>query len=111
MARMDDWILAETATARFGDKRLDKRFAKVLKRMAGKPSLRFTAACKGRAETDAASRFVRDDKVDEHKVLKPHHDATIQRTRSQPVVIVVQDTTEIDVTRRREVMAGAGPLN
>jgi Transposase Tn5 dimerisation domain/Transposase DNA-binding len=108
---MDDWISAETATARFGDLRLDKRFAKVLKRMAQKPSLKFAAACKGRAEIDGAYRFVRNPKVDEHKVLKPHHEATIGRIRAQPVVLVVQDTTEIDVTRRREVMTGAGPLN
>jgi hypothetical protein len=111
MARMDDWIAAEMATAQFGDKRLDKRFAKVLKRMSQKPSLKFTAACKGRAEIDAAYRFVRNDTVDEHKVLKPHHDATLQRIRTQPVVIIPQDTTELDVTRPHEVMEDAGPLN
>jgi Transposase Tn5 dimerisation domain/Transposase DNA-binding len=108
---MQDWVIHETATAAFGDERLDERFALLLDRMSPHPSLKFTAACKGRAEIQAAYRFVDNDRVDEHQVLAPHRDATVQRIRAQPVALIPQDTTEIDVTRRNEVMTDAGPLN
>jgi hypothetical protein len=96
---MQDWVTRETATAAFGDERLDERFARLLDCMSQHPSFRFTAACQGRAEIQAAYRFVDNDRVDEHKVLAPHRDATVQRIREQPVVLIPQDTTEIDVTR------------
>jgi hypothetical protein len=108
---LQPWIDTETATASFGDKRLDRRFPRILRRMSQQPSLKFPAACKGNAEVQAAYRFVNNDKVDEHKVFLPHRDATIARIRQQAVVLIPQDTTELDVTRRHEVMDGAGPLN
>ena len=108
---MQDWVTREAATADFGDERLDQRFALLLDRMSQHPSLRFTAACKGQAEVRAAYRFVDNDRVDPRKTLDPHRNATLERIRQQPVVIIPQDTTEIDVTRPNEVMTDAGPLN
>ena len=37
--------------------------------------------------------------------------ATLQRIREQAVVILAQDTTELEVTRKHERMDGAGPLS
>jgi hypothetical protein len=108
---MQTWVQEELATADRGDQRLTKRFRLVLDRMAQKPSLKFPAACRGRAEVEAAYRFLDHDAVDERRVLAPHREATLRRIREQPVVIIAQDTTELDVTRRHERMAGAGPLN
>jgi Transposase Tn5 dimerisation domain/Transposase DNA-binding len=110
---MQSWIPAETATASFGDERLNERFPRLLDRMSQQPALKFPAACKGNAEAQAAYRFVNNDKVDPHKVFRPHRDATIERIRIRkpPVVLIPQDTTEVDVTRRHEVMKDAGPLN
>ena len=51
---MQTWVEQELATAAFGDKRLDERFRVVVDRMSQKPSLKFPAACKGRAEIEAA---------------------------------------------------------
>lgn len=108
---MHTWLQEELVTADLGDKRLVSRFALLLERMAHQPSLKFTAACRGRAEVEAAYRFLDNPAVDEHRILAPHRDATLDRIRAQPVVIVAQDTTELDVTRKHERMAGAGPLN
>jgi len=129
---MQEWIDKELATARFGtmkaataqahkpkkrrrskagNLKLRKRFHKVLNAMSQKPSLKFPAACKGDAETRAAYRFLDNEHVTFSTILKPHHDATIERIRAQPVVLIPQDTTELDLTRPHEVMAGAGPLN
>lgn len=106
---MQAWIEAETRTADFGDERLDRRFALLLDRFSEKPSLSIPAACNGLAETMAAYRFFDNKNVDASKVLQPHADATVQRVRAQAVVIVAQDTTEIDCTRAQEKVGG--PLN
>jgi len=108
---MQEWILRETATSDIGDERLDQRFRIVLNAMSETPSFKFPAACKGRAETAAAYRFVENKKVGKDQVLLPHRAATLERIRAQKVVLIPQDTTELDVTRPHEIMTGAGPLN
>jgi len=52
-----------------------------------------------------------NEKVGFANVLQPHVNATRRRIAAQPVVIVGQDTTEIDVTRPEEQVEGAGPLD
>jgi hypothetical protein len=108
---MQEWILRETAAADIGDERLDQRFRIVLNAMSETPSFKFPAACKGRAETAAAYRFVDNDKVGKDQVLSPHRAATLERIRAQKIVLIPQDTTELDMTRPHEIMVGAGPLN
>jgi hypothetical protein len=131
---MQEWIEKELATAHFGtvhsrtrarkpkapssrprkskgNVKLRKRFQKVLDAMSHKPSLKFPAGCQGPAEVKAAYRFVDNEHVTLTTVLRPHQDATLRRIREQPVVLIPQDTTELDLTRPNEVMAGAGPLN
>jgi Transposase Tn5 dimerisation domain/Transposase DNA-binding len=127
---MVNWVETETATAKFGtlkagkatrpkkarktkacNARLKNRFQKVLDSMYNKPSLKFPAGCNGRAETKAAYRFVDNEHVTASTVLAPHRDATIERIRQQAVVVIPQDTTELDLTRPHEIMDGAGPLN
>ena len=127
---MDDWIDKETGTASFGTRkakkkkppgskarrkadnvRLRKRFRRVLQAMIEKPSLKFPAACNGSAETKAAYRLLDNEHITFISVLAPHHDATLERIREQTIVLIPQDTTELDLTRPHEVMVGAGPLN
>lgn len=106
---MQSWIEVETKGADFGDKRLNRRFELVLDSLSDKPSLSIPAACGGLAETTAAYRFCDNEKTDAAKVLKPHHDATVERIRVQQVVIVAQDTTEVELVRKQERVGG--PLN
>jgi Transposase Tn5 dimerisation domain/Transposase DNA-binding len=128
---MDDWIDRETATATFGtmksstlkarkskprqsksgNVKLKKRFREVLDSMGRKPSLKFPAGCKGPAEVKAAYRFLDNEHVTATSILAPHRDATIERIRAQTVVLIPQDTTELDLTRPHENMVGTGPLN
>jgi hypothetical protein len=59
----------------------------------------------------AAYRFCENEKTSFEAILQPHRDATRQRMAAQPVVILPQDTTEIDATRPTQEVAGAGPLD
>ena len=59
----------------------------------------------------AAYRFFDNEKVDCDNVLQPHIDATRIRIAAQPVVILVPDTTEIDLTRPEQQVRGVGVLD
>ena len=95
----------EMADADLNDQRLNRRLKLILSDLARHPTASIPAACGGYAETAAAYRFFDNDKVDFDGVLRPHVDCTRARIAAQPVVLLVPDTTEIDVTRPR----AAGP--
>ncbi len=106
---MVDWSEVETRGADFGDARLDARFPTILKRLGDRPSVSIPAACGTLAATTAAYRFFDNPKTTPAAVLGPHAAATLGRMRAHPVVIVAQDTTELDLTRPAERVGG--PLN
>ena len=108
---MQAWIEDELETADLEDVRLDERFKIVLDRLSQKPSVSIPAACNGPTETIAAYRFFDNHRVQYEDVLAPHQDAALNRIAEQKVVLLIQDTSEIDVTRPEERMDGAGPLN
>lgn len=108
---MSSWTEEELHTAHFNDKRLDRRFRLLVARLSGQPALKFNAACRGRAEVKAAYRFVNNPAVSAAQVLAPHRDATLQRIASCPVVLLSEDTSEVDLTRPTERIEGGGPLN
>jgi len=101
----------EVKTAKLNDKRLNRRLAEVLSQLAARPTASIPAACGGRAEMVAAYRFCENEKTSLEAVLQPHFDATRQRMAAQPVVILPQDTTEVDLTRPEQEVEGAGPLD
>lgn len=105
------WVIEEMKTAKLNDKRLNQRLGEVLSQLAARPTASIPAACGGRAELVAAYRFCANEKTSFEVVLQPHRDATRQRMAAQPVVILPQDTTEIDLTRPEQEVAGAGPLD
>jgi hypothetical protein len=105
------WVIEEMKTADLKDKRLNERVAEVLSALAGHPTASIPAACGGRAEMAAAYRFFENEKATFDNILQPHRDATRQRMAAQPIVILAQDTSEIDVTRPEQQVAGAGPLD
>ena len=108
---LSSWVSEEMKNADLEDKRLNERLAVVLDQLTGQPTASIPAACGGYAETMAAYRFFNNDKVGFENVLHPHIEATEKRMADQPVVILVQDTTEIDLTRPEQQVVGAGPLD
>src|SRR6266704_188154 len=98
------WIMDELQSADLGDKRLDRRFVEVLSQLSSQASASIPAACGGYAETAAAYRLFDNDKATMAKILAPHQEATRRRIAAHPAVVLVQDTTEIDVTRPEQQM-------
>lgn len=98
----------EVAQVTFGDERLDQRCRVLLEAFAADPQASINAACQGWAETQAAYRFFDNAKVMDEKIHEPHRNATLQRIAQHPVVLIIQDTTELDFTAHPP--KGAGPL-
>lgn len=105
------WVNEEMQTSDLQDQRLNARLMEVLNQLAQHPMASIPAACGGYAETAAAYRLFDNEKVTFEKVLQPHIDATRVRIASQAVVLLAQDTTEMDLTRPEQQVAGAGPLD
>jgi Transposase DNA-binding/Transposase Tn5 dimerisation domain len=105
------WAESEAEGADLGDARLDERFAVLLSALGSRPNLSIPAACGGRAELKAAYRFFDNDKVTFEKVLEPHIARTRDRMAGHQTVLLVQDTTEIDLTRPERDVEGAGDLD
>jgi Transposase Tn5 dimerisation domain/Transposase DNA-binding len=108
---MPDWIDQEFQTLDLGDDRLVRRQKAVLERLAASPSASISAACGTWAETIAAYRLFAHPRVTAEAVLRPHRDATLVRIAEHPVVLIPQDTTELDFTHPKKPVRGAGPLS
>ncbi len=109
---VSDWVLTEMQTVDLGDKRRNDRLTQLLSSMAAVPSKSIPSAVNGgHNETTAAYRLFDNDAVGFENILAPHIEATYQRVAEQDVVIVAQDTTELDLTRPGVQVDGAGPLD
>jgi len=95
---MCEGIADELRGIDLGDKRLNKRSVRVIEALAANPEASINASCDGWSETQAAYRFFDNDTVAHEQVLHPHIEATKGRIREQPVVLIAQDTTELDFT-------------
>jgi hypothetical protein len=104
------WILEETKTADLGDERLNRRLSNVLGMLSRKPAESIPAASRGWDETKAAYRFLDNEAATLEKVLKPHGEATRKRIEKEEVILLVQDTTELDYSSKKQTK-GLGKLN
>lgn len=111
---MDTWATEEFGGAQLGDARLTKRLVKIATHFAGQPTASLPGACPDGAETQATYRFF--DQAREEKqglgwedLLGPHIACTQARMRQHPVVLCLQDTTELDLNG--QAIEGLGPLS
>jgi hypothetical protein len=103
---MDEGISAELFGIDMGDKRLNRRSTQLIEALAANPEASINASCEGWGDTVAAYRFFNNSKVDPQRILQPHLEATKRRMQEQPVVLVVQDTTELDYSAHPPEDAG-----
>jgi len=103
-------LAAELAAIDLGDQRLNRRAEKVLETLGNRPTVSIPAACGGWHETKATYRLFDHAEVTAERVLAPHIACTEERLRAHPLVLCIQDTTELDYTKKKGI-AGLGPLN
>lgn len=103
------WAAEEFKTLDLGDARLNKRAVLLAERLAAKPTASIPNACSNWTETIAAYRFLGNDALSWQDVMQPHWQASVQRMAQHPVVLCLQDTTELDYNGQQ--MHGLGPLS
>jgi hypothetical protein len=104
-------IIDEIAACEFGDARLKARLQIIAQRLLEKPNMSIPSACNGRAEMEAAYRFFGNPNVTPDEILNSHATASLTRVKKSKIALLVQDTTEIDLTRPDSIVSGAGPPN
>jgi len=103
------WAAKEFMGIELGDKRLNRRVVKLVESLAAKPMASIPTACGGWAETAAAYRLFGQDDLSWQDILEPHWQRTQERMAGYPVVLCLQDTTELDFNG--QAIAGLGPLS
>jgi hypothetical protein len=111
---MTTWAAEEFAGAELGDGRLTRRLIKLAARFADKPTASIPGACPDWAETQAVYRFFDQARTEKRAlgwqdILGPHSARSAARMRQHPVVLCLQDTTELDFNG--QAIAGLGPLS
>jgi hypothetical protein len=71
----------------------------LLERLSAQPTQSIPAACRGWAETQAAYRFLHNERVEAVDILDGHSRATLQRMACEPVVLILQDTTFLEYVK------------
>ena len=102
------WAEEELGAAELGDARRSRRLVRLVERLAEQPSVSIPAACSGAAETKAAYRLLSHDAVGWSDILAPHLASSLRRMAVEPVVLCLQDTTELDFNG--QAIEGLGPL-
>lgn len=82
---------------------------KAAKRMAENPSANLPAQMQTWKETMALYRLLKEDDVTFEALMQPHWQQTREQALSSPVVLLVQDTTDIDLSHRRKI-SGVGQI-
>lgn len=109
-----DWevdLKSEVASCDLGDERLNNRLREVLLAFGKAPHLSIPAALGGRNDIEAGYRMFANPRVTPDKILSGHFANTRERVRKSAVSLLVQDTTEVDLTRPRQQVLGAGPMS
>ncbi len=80
-----------------------------MERFTADPTASVPKACQGWGETMAAYRFFDNASIDWRAIMAPHWEKSEKRMAAQPVVLCLQDTTELDFNGQDAF--GLGPLS
>ena len=103
------WAAEEFETLDLGDARLNRRAVLLAERFAQNAGASIPNACRNWSETIAAYRFLAHEDVSWDEVMAAHWHASEQRIAQHPVVLCLQDTTELDYNGQQT--EGLGPLS
>src|SRR5512135_2181750 len=93
-----------------GDARRTRRLIRLVEDLSAQPLGSIPVASGGWAETKAASRLLDNPALEWRELLAVHTQRTRERMVGHPVVLCIQDTTELDFTTQPGI-AGLGRLS
>ena len=96
----------EFSGAKLGDERRAKRLIKIATAVERDPGISFPKAMRSDAELEAFYRFINNESFSAGQILEPHREATWQRANEAKDVLVIHDTTHVELPG--EPRAGMG---
>lgn len=106
----DDWVAQEMKYLELGEKRLEKRVLKILRDFSQNPTGSIPEFCGDWAATKATYAFLRNPTSGAHRIVQAQAQATRDRIKGQPLILILQDTTSLDFTAHPQT-TGLGPLD
>jgi hypothetical protein len=90
------WAELELQSMDLGDVRLNRRAVKIADSLGFAPGRTIPQAFQSWASTKACYNFFSNDSVSEQKIIAPHTEQTMLRIKEHPVVLLINDTSELD---------------
>ena len=107
---MDSWAEEEFGAAKLGDIRRTRRLIELAHVFGQRPSASLPDAAQDPAMLKAAYRFFDTDDVEPAAILASHTSSTHDRCSSVPIILAVEDTTELDWSHH-PATTGLGPIH
>jgi hypothetical protein len=95
---MKVWAEEELQYAQLGDVRRKKRLIRIVTDLASQPNVSVPQASGNLASTQAAYKFWQSPYIKPEAIASSHQRSTLERVKQHPVVIAIQDTTELNFT-------------
>lgn len=107
---MQSWAAQELRRAQLGDGRLNRRLVRVVEDLAAQPSASVPQASGTWAATKGVYRFWDSEQVTPEAIRASHTQSTVERVGAYPLVLAIQDTTDLDFAHHPATQ-GLGPLD
>jgi len=90
------WAELEFKAIDLGDVRLNRRAINIVETLGLAPGRTIPQAFQSWRSTKACYNFFSNDLISEKKIIAPHIEQTIERMKAHPVVLLPNDTSELD---------------
>jgi hypothetical protein len=105
----ENWASTTFGAAELGDQRRTDRLVRMAAAIAHDPAASLPTAMRNWGDTLAAYRFLDTPEVTHEQIMQPHWVSTRQLAAQRPCVLLVADTTEINLSAHQTTI-GVGPV-
>lgn len=95
------WAVAELQFASDSDRRRQKRLVRIVSDLASQPHATVPQASGDWAATQGAYDFWSSPRVSSEAIARAHQRSTLVRVKAHPIVLAIQDTTELNFTHHK----------
>lgn len=106
----EDWISQEMGYLVLGEKRLEQRALKIISDLSQNPTGSIPEFCGDWAATKATYEFFKNSVSAPERLLAAQGQATLQRMKEHPLILILQDTTSFDYSAH-PMTERLGPLD
>lgn len=110
MPDVEQWAQQQWQSVELSDTRLSRRAVVIGQQMARRPGASLPQQMESRAQLKATYRLLANAKVSHEQLSQPHWEVTRQAAGAETLILLVQDTTELDYTQYADTMEGLGPI-